>query len=471
MHKVVFYSWQSDLPNVTNRGFIQDTLEKAAKVIRSDDTIDVEPVIDRDTQGAPGSPDISATIFSKISSADVFVADISIVCQKKGGRSMPNPNVLIELGYALKALGHEKIILLFNLAYGKIEELPFDLRTRRLCTYNVSEKTSDKTSEKNKLQKTLEHAIRAAISFENPASNSALSVVLSSIEDEKKNRIVHLRKFLGEMYCKIVDAEPKIPRNGGTAEDLLASIDKTQDFMVDFSRVVEMIAIMDDEDCALEIVKWIGKIIEKYDIPEGFSGTVYHGDFDYYKFIGHEIYVTLAFFLIKENKWDTLKKFLNEKILIGYHKSGDKIISMIYISSHMYLLAEESKKNNRVSIHADKLQQRHTNSALGEIAPFDDFVSADFFLYLFSVFKKDDKLFYYPWYPRSIIFMKRVPDYIFTASNIAIAKQMLVVFGVTDFILFRNTLKQIIHDAHQLVQRGHWSCPIRDEHVDKIGMQ
>ncbi|HEY1376485.1 MAG TPA: hypothetical protein VGF55_06805 [Gemmataceae bacterium] len=30
----VFYSWQSDLPNATNRGFIQDALERAARDIR-----------------------------------------------------------------------------------------------------------------------------------------------------------------------------------------------------------------------------------------------------------------------------------------------------------------------------------------------------------------------------------------------------------------------------------------------------
>ena len=42
MKKVVFYSWQSDLPNSTNRGFIQDALEKAAKAIERDDTIGLE---------------------------------------------------------------------------------------------------------------------------------------------------------------------------------------------------------------------------------------------------------------------------------------------------------------------------------------------------------------------------------------------------------------------------------------------
>src|SRR5258708_32648261 len=102
---LVFYSWQFDLPNATNRGFILKALENAAKAIRDDDSIEVEPVIDRDTDGVPGSPDIASTIFGKIDQAQVFVCDISIINsdalyqdatgQNVAARPTPNPNVLI----------------------------------------------------------------------------------------------------------------------------------------------------------------------------------------------------------------------------------------------------------------------------------------------------------------------------------------------------------------------------------------
>jgi hypothetical protein len=113
MQKIIFYSWQSDLPNSTNRGLIQQSLEAAAKRIAADETLAVQPVIDRDTKGVPGAPDIAATIFAKINAADVFVADISLVGKlekpqnsDKPDRWTPNPNVLIELGYS-RALAAE----------------------------------------------------------------------------------------------------------------------------------------------------------------------------------------------------------------------------------------------------------------------------------------------------------------------------------------------------------------------------
>jgi hypothetical protein len=48
--KSIFYSWQSDLPNNKNRGFIQSCLEKAVADMQ-EEKIHLEVAIDRDTQG------------------------------------------------------------------------------------------------------------------------------------------------------------------------------------------------------------------------------------------------------------------------------------------------------------------------------------------------------------------------------------------------------------------------------------
>ena len=59
----------------------------------------------------PGAPDIARAILEKIAAADLIVADISIINGDRDGRRTPNPNVLIELGYALCALGPERVVL------------------------------------------------------------------------------------------------------------------------------------------------------------------------------------------------------------------------------------------------------------------------------------------------------------------------------------------------------------------------
>ena len=135
------HAWQSDLPNATNRGFIQDALERAAKDIRKDEEIGIDPSIDRDTQGVPGSPNIVATIFEKIGRADVFVADVSFITPPGygGGRPPPSPNVLIELGYAAHCHGWNRIRCVFNAATGRVEDLPFDIRQHSITGYSLAE--------------------------------------------------------------------------------------------------------------------------------------------------------------------------------------------------------------------------------------------------------------------------------------------------------------------------------------------
>jgi len=163
MKRTIFYIWQSDITPSANRNFILRALEEAAKSLQTDDTLNVEPVVDRDTSGVPGSPDIAATIFEKIDASDVVVADVSIINMGQPGRPTPNPNVLVELGYALKAKGKQRTVLVFNTAFGKVEDLPFDLRGRRITTYHMPADTTDRSVECKNLQRALQDAIRAIL--------------------------------------------------------------------------------------------------------------------------------------------------------------------------------------------------------------------------------------------------------------------------------------------------------------------
>lgn len=145
MIKTVFYSWQSDLPIGTNRNYIEACINEAiSKINRNDDYI-VDLNLDRDTKGIAGTPDIVNSIFKKIDKCDIFIADISIINKLSEGRKTPNPNVLLELGYASKVLGWDKIICLFNTSYGRIEELPFNLRFRRPFAYSIDKANKNKS--------------------------------------------------------------------------------------------------------------------------------------------------------------------------------------------------------------------------------------------------------------------------------------------------------------------------------------
>jgi hypothetical protein len=163
MRRSIFYSWQSDLEGSINRNFIEEALKRALKSIRKEESESIDPVLDRDTAGLSGSPSISDSIFAKILQADVFVADVSIINTGSGTRPTPNPNVLIELGYAVAHIGWDRILLIQNIAFGGPEDLPFDLRGRRVVSYDLQQGISDRSEVRGLLQGRLETALKAAI--------------------------------------------------------------------------------------------------------------------------------------------------------------------------------------------------------------------------------------------------------------------------------------------------------------------
>ena len=474
MRRIIFYSWQSDLPNPTNRGFIQVALEATAGTIKDDNTVEVEPVVDRDTQNVPGSPDIASTIFTKITGADIFVADVSIVTRADKMRPSPNPNVLIELGYAIKTLGHERIILVFNESFGKIEELPFDLRTRRVLVYEMAEKDKDRATEKKKVETQLEEAIRAALEIlPKDEAVAPPNPVINAIEETKPNRKIILRQTLTELLRKIESLEPKKHRDGGTADELIAGIRSTQEVVAEFSKVAEAIAVMKDMDSALDIYHWFGKLFEKYNLPQGYNGRVSNADHDFFKFIGHELFVTFIAFLMREQQWDMLANLLEEPIPMQYipHQYGPGSVDWEYASEHLSLLIDESSKKGRMSLHADLLNERHAgNGGLATIMPMQDLMDADFFLFLLSRTSKDTSGFDLRyWRAWSCLYLKNAPIFIKNSERIKFAEKVAKALMLRNVADFKKLVAERGYEIEKIFRGGLWDYPVRQEDVEKIG--
>ncbi len=145
----IFFSWQSDLPYKENKNFIEDCIKTAIKELNHENKHLVDFLLDKDTSGEPGNPEIISVILEKIDRCRVFICDLTVINSKYEGRKLPNPNVIFELGYAIKSLGWEKVICVVNEEFGKSEELPFDMKHRRMLSYNLSKRS--KSGEKRKI--------------------------------------------------------------------------------------------------------------------------------------------------------------------------------------------------------------------------------------------------------------------------------------------------------------------------------
>src|SRR5690554_3112996 len=145
----IFFSWQSDLNLKSNKNFIEGCIKTAIGEFNKENKLLVDFTLDKDTSGEPGNPEIINTILNKIDNSRMFICDLSIINSDYHGRKIFNPNVIFELGYAIKSIGWEKIVCIVNQEFGLAEDLPFDIKHRRLIGYNLNSK--DKQNEKKKI--------------------------------------------------------------------------------------------------------------------------------------------------------------------------------------------------------------------------------------------------------------------------------------------------------------------------------
>lgn len=170
----IFWWWQSDTHQPSGRYFVRDVLIDLSHQLNGFDAEEASrPAgdeddggdrsdnisVDHDTLNVAGSPPIAETILRKICDAAVFIADVTPIETNSAGKRLPNPNVMIELGYAMRVLSHERIILVMNQAEGaSLRYLPFDLRHWRApVSYSLNRDASEerRAEVKNELKASL----------------------------------------------------------------------------------------------------------------------------------------------------------------------------------------------------------------------------------------------------------------------------------------------------------------------------
>jgi hypothetical protein len=195
----IFYSWQSDLPDNTNRKFIRDALHITIPHIEENN---IKILLDEATRNKSGSPNIPATIIEKIKKADIFIGDITIinnscVCNTK---RTPNPNVVFELGFAVGVLGWDRIILLVNTYYTDLSrDLPFDFDRHRVSAFKTGhqDKANSKSTQ-NDLISLLKTSISAVI-CQDPTKEIDKKI-LSPLEIKRSRDIENIKWIMSTIH-------------------------------------------------------------------------------------------------------------------------------------------------------------------------------------------------------------------------------------------------------------------------------
>lgn len=139
----LFHAWQSDYDE--SRRIIASALDDLINKLNGSNLLAAPIFLETATKVGEGAIHIDSVLLDKIQNADLFVADLSPVYQY-GGRLCPNPNVLIETGYALAMLRPDQIVLLEQIRPSKDVpgdrtgvKLPFDIDHVKRIRFNEYE--------------------------------------------------------------------------------------------------------------------------------------------------------------------------------------------------------------------------------------------------------------------------------------------------------------------------------------------
>lgn len=218
MEQTIFFSWQSDLPET--RSVIGWALERAAKNLQRDASIEDVVRVDQDTDGIAGWPEITQTILDKIEHCGVFVADLTPISgRQSNSRVTPNPNVLLELGYALATgMRRHRIICVLNAAYlpnEDLKELPFDVRGSRPLVFMLHDP-----------------ADRGAVKGEQDVARAAVRVDLAlRLERAIRDAFAALAV---ERAKRILDVAPHLVTDGEGLFQVILEVQSAVPFQIDY---------------------------------------------------------------------------------------------------------------------------------------------------------------------------------------------------------------------------------------------
>jgi hypothetical protein len=113
------------------------------------------------------------------------------------------------------------------------------------------------------------------------------------------------------------------------------------------------------------------------------------------------------------------------------NRNGPGTVEWNYACRHVAWLGALNTSRRRVSIHADILQARHTTGGLATVLPADEFVAADFFLFLKGELSPEQTGPHFTWLPWSVLYLRGTPMFILAAEQKAAAQQIARALGLT----------------------------------------
>ena len=278
--------------------------------------------------------------------------------------------------------------------------------------------------------------------------------------------------FLARIFNDLEQTKPDFSKFEEMDDAIVYQIKKGLQISYDFIYAGLLASKYNNLEAIKTIYNYFGNFLKLYEPTT--TGRYRTIDYDGFKFLAYEMFVSFIAGLIKYERWEALDDLLSTDIFVdkGYD-SGYK--SFVRVSEGMQSLDELRNKrlyqHKRASVVADFIKSRFSESKLSELITFKEFVETDYFLFVRSVCDVGDTDdLYNIWYPQSFVYLSWVPKYIMMAESKVFLDKLSKAVGFDnseDFkVKFKGRHEKIIkYSAWGLL----WVDPLWNYDFDKLG--
>lgn len=333
---------------------------------------------------------------------------------------------------------------------------------------------------RDELRKRVESALRTI--FEKyrpevaPLSPTAADLAIKAVEGDTRDVVARVTGFMKQLAERLDAIKPPPGKGTGNDDALMVSLEASEALVAEYGRVVECIATFDHLPAAKTVFRGFERVHESYDPRPNQGGTWYETDFDFHRFIGHELFVMLIASLIQHDRWERIAEVLGDTLCVETGQ-GPENWPWQCLSVFVKLLdiRNDRLKLGKAVLHGEVLKQRHDREPLAGISPFDAFVEAEFLLFLRAelapakspLAEQGDAPLWRPW---TALFMNwKVPTYLVRAQRAEQAGRLLKAVGVPDVVSFRQRYAARDANIVQFFRSRTGSFQLGKFDVDKFG--
>lgn len=227
-------------------------------------------------------------------------------------------------------------------------------------------------------------------------------------------------EFLKNIFSELEQIKPDFSKFTEYDEAIITQINEGITISFNFIEAALLASKYKNVDAIKTIYDFFGCALKLYNVSDDFSGKYLETDFDGYKFLIYEMFVSFIASLIKYNNWEIIGDILTDNLFVE-KKYVSKYVPFDRINRYVTSLDKIRNKRlslNRVSVMADLIKERFVQSELSELITQKEFLEADYFLFMRTVCHIDNlKYLRDLWYPYSCVHLNKPPRYIVKAES------------------------------------------------------